>query len=233
MEENKFFKLVWRFNGLIISLAGILAIAVLLFISYKLIKDVTRNRTTHNIVNVDEKSEIKEKWNFGQLSEITNKEIMMIPLQSDQTFNRTYFSKSSNSTRNYLFINTKTSQKWWLFDHTNYLIEHTKKLRLGDYSSKEPVLAIFYQLVKLDSNHDNRLSEKDLTTIALTKPDGSNYKEIITNIELIIDSKLLNKDELFLIYQKDGVTYSAILNLKSQELIKNNKIPKIGENKGS
>ncbi len=31
MEENRFFKLVWRFNGLIISVAGVLAIGMLIF----------------------------------------------------------------------------------------------------------------------------------------------------------------------------------------------------------
>ena len=36
MEENKFFKLVWRFNGLVISVAGVLAVGVLLFVAFKL-----------------------------------------------------------------------------------------------------------------------------------------------------------------------------------------------------
>ena len=164
MEENKFFKLIWRFNGLVISVAGVLAIGVLLFAAYKLFQDVTRERTTRSIVNIEENSEIKENWRLGQFSEINDNKILMIPLHSDQSFDRAYFSKSSNSTRNYLFINTETSQEKWLFDHTNYLIERSDKLRRGDYNSKEPIIVILYQLVKLDSDHDNRLSSADLTT---------------------------------------------------------------------
>ena len=111
MEENKFFKLVWRFNGLIISIAGLLAIVVLLFASYEIYKSTTRDRSTRNIVNIDEGEEIDEKWRYGQLNEVVGTNYFMLPLHSDQTFSRAYFSKSSYSTRNYLFINTETSEK--------------------------------------------------------------------------------------------------------------------------
>ena len=228
MEENKFFKLVWRFNGLIISVAGILAVGLLAFATYKLFQDVTRERTTRNIVNIEENAEIKENWKLGQFSEINDGKILMLPLNSDQSFDRAYFSKSSNSTRNYLFINTDTSKEKWLFNHTDYLIERSDRLRLGDYNSKEPIVAILYQLVKLDSDHDNRLSAADLTTIAITNPDGSAYEELIKEVELIVDHTLLNKNELFLIYQKAGVSYSAVLNLNSRELTKNHQLPKVG-----
>lgn len=228
MEENKFFKLVWRFNGLIISIAGVLSVGLLAFGTYKLFQDVTRERTTRNIVNIEENAEIKENWKLGQFSEINNGSILMIPLHSDQSFNRAYFSKSSNSTRNYLFINTETSEERWLFNHTNFLIERSDRLRLGDYSSKEPIVAILYQLVKLDSDHDNRLSAEDLTTIAITNPDGSAYEELIKEVELIVDHTLLNENELFLIYQKGGLSYSTVLNLSSRELTKNHQLPIVG-----
>lgn len=228
MEENKFFKLVWRFNGLIISVAGILAVGLLAFATYKFFQDVTRDRTTRNIVNIEENAEIKENWKLGQLLEINDGKILMLPLNSDQSFDRAHFRKSSNSTRNYLFINTDTSEEKWLFNHTDYLIERSDMLRLGDYNSKEPIVAILYQLVKSDSDHDDRLSAADLTTIAITKPDGSDYEELIKEVELIVDHTLLNENELFLIYQKAGVSYSAVLNLNSRELTKSHQLPKVG-----
>ena len=82
MEENKFFKLIWRFNGLVISVAGVLAVAVLVFVTYKLFQDVTGDRTTRNIVNIEESSEVKENWRFGQLSKFNHNRTLMIPLYS-------------------------------------------------------------------------------------------------------------------------------------------------------
>ena len=228
MQENKFFRLVWRFNGLVISVVGILAIGVLLFVAYKLFQDVTRERTTQDIVNIEKNAKIEENWRLGQFSKIKNENILMIPLYSDQSYDRAYFSKSSNSTRNYLFVNTSTSEQKWLFSHTDYLIERTDKLRLGDYDSQEDIAAILYQLVKLDSNNDNRLSPNDLTTIAITKPDGSEYKELIKEVELIVDYSLLNEKELFMVYQKDGAFYSVTLNLENYKLTNKTQLPKVG-----
>jgi len=228
MEENKFFKLIWRFNGLVISVAGVLAVAVLVFVTYKLFQDITGDRTTRNIVNIEESSEVKENWRFGQLSKFNHNRTLMIPLYSDQSFDRGYFSKSSNSTRNFLFIDTETSEKTWLFNHTNYLIESSDKLRDGDFNSDKPVIAILYQLVQLDSDQDNRLSASDLSTVAISNPDGSGYKELINEVERVVDHTLLNQTELFLIYQKAGKSYSTILNLESFEMSKTEKLPKVG-----
>lgn len=149
-------------------------------------------------------------------------------IYSDQSFDRAYFSKSSNSNRNYLFIDTETSEKRWLFNHTNYLIESSDKLRFGDFNSDKPVIAILYQLVQLDSNQDKRLSASDLSIVAVTNPDGSGYKELINEVDRVVDHTLLNQTELFLIYQKAGIYYSTILNLESFEMSKTEKLPKLG-----
>ncbi len=228
MEENRFFKLVWRFNGLVISIAGLLAIGVLVFASYEIYKSATRERSTPNTVSIDEEAKIKEKWRYGRLIKISGTKHFMLPLHSDQSFNRAYFSKSSSSTRNYLFIDSETSQKNWLFRHTDFLIESTNRLRRGEYDSKEPTIAILYKLVKLDSDHNSRLTKDDLSTIAITKADGSNYKELFKDVELLIDHSLISKRELLLIYQKDGISYSAILNLESFAITNNEKLPKVG-----
>lgn len=65
MEENKFFKLVWRINGLII-LGGVTVIA--LIIAYHLVKDVLR--PSHQpepiaVENLAEDPQNKEKWVIG------------------------------------------------------------------------------------------------------------------------------------------------------------------------
>ncbi|PIU67744.1 MAG: hypothetical protein COS84_03735 [Armatimonadetes bacterium CG07_land_8_20_14_0_80_40_9] len=70
MDESKFFRFVWRFNGLILMVAGVLAIGVLAFAGYKIIGDVTRERSTHNIVNVQEDNNVKDKWRLGYMSHI-------------------------------------------------------------------------------------------------------------------------------------------------------------------
>ncbi len=90
MEENKFFKFVWRFNAIIFMVAGILAIGVLFFAGYQIIKDITRERTPRNIVNVSEEQTVDEKWTLGHLKSVDGTPIIMIPLNSDQSYARAF-----------------------------------------------------------------------------------------------------------------------------------------------
>jgi hypothetical protein len=77
-------------------------------------------------------------------------------------------------------------------------------------------------------DNDSRLTADDLTTVAITKPDGSDYKELMKEVELIVDHTLLNESELFLIYQKAGVSYSTVVNLDKHKLTKNHQLPIVG-----
>jgi hypothetical protein len=111
MEETRFFRFVWRFNGLVLMLAGVLSIGVLGFAGYEIYKDVVRKRSTRNIVNVAENQPVDEKWRLGDLIKIEGSSYVMIPLHSDQSYAQAYYSKSSQSTRNILFINSATNDK--------------------------------------------------------------------------------------------------------------------------
>jgi hypothetical protein len=50
--------------------AGVLAVFVLIFAGYHVIKDATRKRNTRNIVNVAGDQPVNEKWELGSLYNI-------------------------------------------------------------------------------------------------------------------------------------------------------------------
>jgi len=216
MEENRFFKLVWRFNGLILMIAGVLAIGLLIFVGYTLIKEKTSNRNVTNIINIQEETDIKEKWKLGHISNIQGSSYIMVPLTSDQNYAQSYYSKSSSSIRNYLFINSKDNTQNWLFDNNKYLINSINLLPNSQYNEKKKnVKAIMYQIVKQDSNKDSRLTSDDLQTVALSLPDGTGYKEIIHNVDNFVGQSLVDENTMLIIYQIDGIGFSVIVDLSS------------------
>ncbi len=87
--------------------AGVLAIGVLCFAGYGIFRETTRERQVRNIVNVADESDVDEKWRLGYMKGIDGSPYLMIPLHSDQSYAQSYYSKSSYSTRNYLFINRR------------------------------------------------------------------------------------------------------------------------------
>ena len=85
----------------------------------------------------------------------------MIPLNSDQSYAQSYYSKSSSSARNYLFINSKDNEKHWLFGTNKYLVSDVALLSEKDYDSdSSKVRVILYRIVKNDTNGDKRLTEQ-------------------------------------------------------------------------
>lgn len=229
MEDNTFFKNIWRINGIIIMVAGILAICVLAFAGYQIISETTRDRNTRNIVNIQGESDIKEKWQLGYMSEIKGSPYVMIPLNSDQNYAQSYYSKSSSSIRNYLFINSQTNEKHWLFNTNQYLVVDSDVLLEGDCESKENAsIAILYRVVKTDTNDDKRLTNQDKLTIGMSLPDGKGYKDILDGVDVFVGHRLLDEKALLIVYQKNGTGYSSNVNLSDFVVSNEEELPKVG-----
>ncbi|MGL1932593.1 MAG: hypothetical protein OCC45_12680 [Desulfotalea sp.] len=228
MEKSPFFKKLWCFNALIISVAGILAIVLLIFGGYHVIKDIYWNNQIGNVVNVAEDSNIEEIWSFGYMQKLDGTDFIMIPLESDQSYAQSYYSKSSNSHRNLLFINVLTNERKWLFPNNNWLIADNNVLAEIEPAGKsKKVIGLLFNIVKADTNGDKRLTNKDKTTIALSSPSGTKYKEILPEIDLLIGHTIVESDIILILYKKDGVAYSSRYSLQDFRLLNEDKLPKI------
>lgn len=228
MEDSRFFISVWRFNAIILMVAGILSIGLLIFSGYHIIKDVTRKRNTRNIVNVSEDQQINEKWELGRVHEIVGTPYALIPLTSDQSYAQSYYSKSSNSARNYLFIDTENSNKQWLFDTNEFLVADIDFLSEKEYKDDDRVVrAILYTVIEEDTNGDKRLTGKDEMTIALSMPSGHEYKRVLTGIDTYIGHQVMDKKRMFLVYQKEGIGYTANLSFSDFSISNISELPKI------
>lgn len=214
MDENRFFKLVWRFNGLILMIAGLLSIILLIFAGYMFIKEKTKNKDVSNVINIEKN--IEKKFQLGYITNIYGASSVMVSLNSEQNYPQAYFSKSTSSICNYLFINTKDNTQHWLFDNNKSFILNTNSLPAYNYDEdKVSAKAIMYTVIKQDTNKDNKLTANDLKTIALSLPNGTGYKEIVDNIDKFIGQSPIDDNNTLIIYQKKGVDFSAIVNLSN------------------
>jgi hypothetical protein len=228
-EENRFFRFVWRFNGLVIMIAGVLAIGVLAFTGYSIFQDVTSDREARNILNVQEENDIKESWQLGYMTRIDGSPYVMIPLYSDQDDNESSYSKSSTSARNYLFINSQDNTKNWLFKTNKYVITDTELLSEKDYDAADrKVRAILFRIIKADSNNDQRLTDDDLQSFGLSMPDGLGYTEILSDIDLFVGSRLIDEETLLIVFQRSGIGYSANIDLNGFVISHEAELPKVG-----
>jgi len=229
MEESKFFKNVWRFNALIIAVAGVLAVVVLLFAGYLIYNEQARTKYKNEIVNIDPETKIEEVFRLGRVKHVNGSQAVIVPLYSDQSFDLRYSgTKSTASTRNLLFSNMHNEESNWLLPTNDYLIPQYNLInKSNSYSSDEDIVTILYRIVVSDTNNDSRLTENDELSIHLSNPDGSEFTEILKNIDDVLGYELINQEALAIMFNRGGQGYTAYVSLKNFEVTKEIELPKI------
>ena len=82
-------------------------------------------------------------------------------------------------------------------------------------------------IVKKDSDNDQRLTSNDIRTIGLSMPSGKGYKEILHGVDVFVGHRLQDENTLLLIYQRNGVGYSANVSLSGFILSNEEELPKV------
>ncbi|HEU4692764.1 MAG TPA: hypothetical protein VFS23_30585, partial [Vicinamibacterales bacterium] len=85
MRAHEFFRKVWRFNALVILLAGILGIGVLALTALYALRAVFRERQVTAVVNTDGQQRIQEVLSLGQATQIAGHPWLLVAVASDQT----------------------------------------------------------------------------------------------------------------------------------------------------
>ena len=87
---------------------------------------------------------------------------------------------------------------------------------------------VSYEVIKNDSNNDKRLDGKDKRTFALSKIDGSNYTEVISGYNRIVESNLNAEGNLFVVFINNNEVYSMLIDLDTFKVISKSMLPKVG-----
>ena len=130
--------------------------------------------------------------------------------------------------KNVLFINSITNNSVWLFKSIDQLIIDIMPLVDDEFNERSATRIISYEVINSDTNLDNKLDNTDNRTFALSKVDGSNYTEIITDYNRIIESGLNSDGELFVIFINNNVVYSMLVDLITFEILSKKPLPKVG-----
>lgn len=242
MDDNKYFKLIWRFNSIVIMLAGLATIGGMLIGGIMIIFELTRQDRYQTAVDVDHGEFEEEEFEFGYMYSMEQNPYVMIPLNSSDGYEGSYSSGKSYSAHNYLFINSETNEKRWLFESNQYLIADFDLLNSGrnetfeesyetvdTYETTElKTHGILYRVIKKDTDGDNLLTENDLITLGLSLPTGENYKEVLGDIDDIIGHKFTGKNSLLVIYQKEETAYAAYIRMSDFSVVSEAQLQKIG-----
>ena len=231
METNSFFKWTQRINSILFLALLVISIG---FVSYGFIES-NRWKNQNTVTLAEDKASAPEIENLqlGGITNICGKDIQYVELTSTSSPKSFSSGGYNRTTRNIIFFSGEEMNSHWLFDKNDYLIDNMDQLRIhGDDCKDKETVAIYYEIRKSDSNKDQKIDENDLLDIALSLPDGSQYKEIESNVTSVLDHSMNDDGSvLTVLVQVDNTLFMKKYQIKTMQKISEKEINKIIKNR--
>lgn len=232
MKTTRFFRYLWRINGVLIFLAALLAVGILGVFALELM-DFGRH-TSEQAVKVDSDPEKEpEPPTLGTFLHVEGTPFLRAPFTFGEQYQYAKFSRSGGlySIRNYLFFDPETTEARWLFPKDRQLIVGTHELHedIQKDESKPPerrTIAFSYYTIDTDTNGDNQLTPEDKFSLAYSRPDGRDYTNVIGGINRILGDDTIERGTKHVVaYEADGKWLIAVISLRNFEIEKKGELP--------
>ncbi len=202
MTENRFFTLIWRYNGLMIAVAATLFVGIL---TWELTRDWRRSlfpTQATEVLNVapapsDQPSEreIAENARFGAPTDSASRGIYALPLYVDQTYSNRGISKETGGNRtNFLIVDTADQSQRWLFDASARLITEVRPLWHTPKEGARRFLGHILFVIEDDTNNGARLSRSDLGRLLHVTPDWKILTPLAEDIAFVLEARTTGPD---------------------------------------
>jgi hypothetical protein len=223
-DKNRFFVIINRINSVLLLVVFLLAAGGLI-VTFFMESQWRRSRS----IEVQDKSEQgkTEKINLrlGHIEQVHGAPIQFVRLETETKGGKFSSGGYPDVTRNIMFLTKGLKQARWLFPKHHFVIKAIDQLREKEgYEKKDPTRALYYEVIKEDSNGDGKLSEDDNSVVAVSKIDGSGYVELISGLQRTIGHQTVNQGtELAVLIEKNGrvlyMTYSLKNFAKTSEIL--------------
>jgi hypothetical protein len=134
---------------------------------------------------------------------------------------------TGNQTHNLVFLDANSLASQRLFDTNAYVILQTDR-----YTQKEqgkPVTRwLAHQVIKGDSDGNQRLDGNDQIGIGISSASGKGYVEVLTGITEIYGLTMVNPGKLVIVYGKEGAKSSSIVDLDKRNVLTTRSIVDLG-----
>ena len=226
VKEPRFDKILWRINGLIFLGLAVMAAVVLGYFSYNIIREKLSQRHVGNIVNVNSETPKKESIHLGVFSHIGGREYFICPIFAEQSYNRSYYSKSASSIRNYLFYHTATSQSHWLLESNDWLISEIREIYENPVTERPgQVNAYVYQIIERDSNGDGLLNRDDRVSVYISDYKGQELKRVLPDAEEVFGVEQVNTNSIVIFYSKGDKSFAHTIDYRSGTILSHVDLP--------
>ncbi|MGB3636467.1 MAG: hypothetical protein WBA39_02585 [Rivularia sp. (in: cyanobacteria)] len=213
-------------NRRLVLIVGLIVLVVFGFGGYQLGRFFLREPTASSVANKKPQKENKVKTSLGKFQELEGTRYLMAPVNSQLNYRQDSSENKPLTIRNYLFLNVNDKSIQQLVPENDFLFVDAQEVVLERRDDKI-VRGIWYEVVKADSNNDKRLDNNDKKTIAVSDVSGSDYTEVIDEVDRFLGSHQKNSTTLLVFYELDGREYIGEIDILKRVLVEKVVLPAI------
>ncbi|MCJ8282479.1 MAG: hypothetical protein MJK14_22290, partial [Rivularia sp. ALOHA_DT_140] len=142
---------------------GLIVLVVFGFGGYQLGRFFLSEPTANNSANEKPQKDNKEKKSLGNFRELEGTPYLIAPVNSQPNTRSNSYEKKSLTVRNYLFVNGNDKSAEKLVSGNEFVFLNAQEVFLERRDDKI-VRGMWYEVVKADTNNDERLDNKDKKT---------------------------------------------------------------------
>ena len=188
-------------------------------------RDFFEPRRVQGVVNLADEEVESESSHFGRFELIAGTDFLSAPLYTQQGYPLGSISKSSQSSRNYLFYNPGSGAAHWLLPDNTGLVEGRFEFPPSRYNEKrEAVQGVLWQVIASDTNGDHRLTQNDLSAVFASGPSGRPLRELISGVQQVLGANQFEPSRVSLMFLKDNRLRAAVISLDSLSLVSNEEV---------
>ncbi len=206
---ERFFIIIGRINNVLLLLVILGAGFSIVWMSWS--SNQWQHRGAIEVPTGDHASKTQVLLQFERIENIKGANTQMMLLSARSKSAR--FSSGSgyeSETRNVLFLTGSEKTARWLFPKQNNLILVTAQLSEESKDAKDnPIKALYFEYVKDDTDGDGKLSNQDNSSVALSKPDGSGFVEVLHGVSRVLSFEMIGSQYLSVVYQVDKTVRHA------------------------
>jgi hypothetical protein len=228
MRKPQFLNLLQSANTIIFFGVGLLLFGVLSYAAYHIYRDVSRERSVSDVAKIATTQDKSLQVSLGEFTAIAGTPYYLAPISAEQNYRQDYYDKAAFSVRNYLVLNITDQSAVRLVPKNDTLFLRAasvgQKGKNGETSKAE---GLWYQVVKADSNGDQRLTEADAKTIAISDVSGKNYTEVLPRVDRVLSTLQPSPSRLMLMYETNQKNYVTQIDIATRQVIKTQELPAI------
>lgn len=143
-------------------------------------------------------------------------------------FSSSGYDKSNSPIFNFIFLNAETKNSVKLLPKSN--LRFTRVERVGRLNAKGNLIkaeAMWYEVIRADTNGDKTLDYRDKSTIATSTISGTEYTELIPEVDRVLNTFQAGPSKVTMIYESNKKYFVADLDLGARKTILTKELPSL------